>query len=969
MVLVVFSATALFVSAGEKANKQQEKKDSLRALYKDKARFEKLSGTAKMRLHRKFGKRQKVASGALGPVRQNENQRLSPADIVPNVLVNDPTADATVQDTQSTTSIVLAGPNIVVAFTDSGSLNPPTAEHFTGYAHSSNGGTSFTDNGGLPNDPSGEGDDGDPVLDRNNTTGRVYLSTGGFDTGEVLQVFRSNDNGQTFGAPVQVGFTAIGDLQDKQWLTVDNFPGSGQGNVYIAWRSFGDGIYFSRSIDHGDNWSAPLKLADEGTGNVQGANVVVGTDHSVHVFWLDQSAGAGTANIVRTRKSTDQGVSFASAVTVATLMTTGTNGNLNLDSGFDTNSFPHAAVNPVLGDIYVTWNDDVAGADNSDVFMSWSSDGGATWAAATNISNIFDSSTNDDYMPTLAVTPDGTKVLLAWYDRELDPKNLLIDRFGAIANATAGSLGFTFQFRISDVSWPPAFSQDPQMEIQYMGDYDQAVADNSFFYTVWGDSRLGNLIHPNQPDVRFAKISVNGPGGILVSLNSTIDDSGGNNNGLVDFNECINLNLTLKNLGTATVTGISATLTTSTSDVTIVSGTSNYPNLAPGASASNSTTFQFTTASAFACGSNIDFVLQVNTANAGTYVFSFTIQSGADGSASQFDNNTSTPLPDATTTGPTTTDIPIAVSGFTGNIGKVTLSVYLTHTYDGDLDISLIAPNGTEVALSNNNGGDGEDFGTSCTPESNRTRFDDTAATFIEDGTPPYVGMFRPEGSLSDFNGLTGTDVNGVWTLRIKDEALIDLGTFNCASLFLTAAICTDGGGTVCITACIYENTFNDGVLEFLEEKPTVTEVSGFLVLTPAGKKAIALSPPAFAGCQNCTITAEIKFSGGTGAKGWMYTHRVDKKNQLEVLFKQETGRIVIKQRVNGKVVKKAKVIFTLAPNTIYSVKLQYNGTIVTLTIDGVPVLTFTPVGTIPFGIMGFASKLNMTSVDRVCAQ
>jgi hypothetical protein len=45
----------------------------------------------------------------------------------------------------------------------------------------------------------------------------------------------------------------------------------------------------------------------------------------------------------------------------------------------------------------------------------------------------------------------------------------------------------------------------------YMGDYDQAVADNNFFYVTWGDNRLPNpnfAAHTHQPDVRFAKFLV-----------------------------------------------------------------------------------------------------------------------------------------------------------------------------------------------------------------------------------------------------------------------------------------------------------------------------------------------------------------------------------------------------------------------------------------------------------------------------
>jgi hypothetical protein len=45
-----------------------------------------------------------------------------------------------------------------------------------------------------------------------------------------------------------------------------------------------------------------------------------------------------------------------------------------------------------------------------------------------------------------------------------------------------------------------------------MGDYDQAVADNNYFYTTWGDNRLSDAFHANQPDVRFTKIPVDWTG-------------------------------------------------------------------------------------------------------------------------------------------------------------------------------------------------------------------------------------------------------------------------------------------------------------------------------------------------------------------------------------------------------------------------------------------------------------------------
>src|SRR5436305_711247 len=79
----------------------------------------------------------------------------------------------------------------------------------------------------------GVGDGGNPFLARDAVTGRVSLSTLGGSTYDRLQVFRSDDNGLTFGPPVNgtPGWIGADANQDKESITVDNAPGAGQGNV------------------------------------------------------------------------------------------------------------------------------------------------------------------------------------------------------------------------------------------------------------------------------------------------------------------------------------------------------------------------------------------------------------------------------------------------------------------------------------------------------------------------------------------------------------------------------------------------------------------------------------------------------------------------------------------------------------------------------------------------------------------
>ncbi len=102
-----------------------------------------------------------------------------------------------------------------------------------------------------------------------------------------------------------------------------------------------------------------------------------------------------------------------------------------------------------------------------------------------------------------------------------------------------------------------------------------------------------------------------------LELNSVAinDATSGNGNGVINRNECVNLNVALKNMGCANATGISATLTTSTPGVMVTQGSSNYPNMVIDATRTNSTPFQVQTSKSFACGTEIDFDLNLTFPN------------------------------------------------------------------------------------------------------------------------------------------------------------------------------------------------------------------------------------------------------------------------------------------------------------------------------------------------------------------
>jgi subtilisin-like proprotein convertase family protein len=796
---MLFGSLFMFSGAAFAQNAEHQR------IYNNPAIFDRLSGAARSMLDAELGPRPgekrpvdekgSAPRSGLGKIGSGSGGTLFSA--LANNLVNDAAADATARDTQSETAIILgSGSKVIAGFNDSGSysgVSTPDGK-FTGFSTSADGGSTWFDGGTLPTNPTG--DAGDPVLARNEVTGRVYLSTLQF-SGNGLAVFRSDDDGATWMAPTQGAPGATG-FQDKEWIAVDNFPGAGQGNVYLAFRDFastGGGIRFTRSLDHGDTFlhgPRGLLIKAGSPSNVQGAFVAVGPDHAVYVFWYDQNF---TPRQIRMRKSIDQGLTFGAEISVTTLTSTVTNGGLTLVAGFRSNSFPQVAVNPVSGHLYVVYNDPTTattGGDRGNIFFRMSTDGGATWSAAVGVND--DGTSRAQYFPAIAVTPDGSALSVTWYDNRNDPADRNIERWGVTATISGASVTFGPNFRIS-TQFPPVFGVDPVVNTVYMGDYDMMAADNSNFYTLWGDNRDQSIAVPSRKNanVRFAKFSLAGPGPILDLASSTL--TGGNGNGVIDFNECNRIFVTVKNNGSATATGVTGTLSTSTPEVTVLQATKPYPDLAPGASGTNSTAFTIFTSPSFVCGTPVQFTLTLNYTG-GPEVVNFTLQSGSPGTASQFDNNTPTPLPDVTTT-----DIPIAVSGFTGPVAKVTLSLHLLHTFDGDLIISLISPDGTLVTLSNRRGSSGDNFGAACSPQSLRTTFDDAAATAISTGAAPFVGTFRPESPLTAFNGKSDAQVNGTWTLRIQDTATLDVGTFQCASLFVSPTVCSDGGGMPTVDA------------------------------------------------------------------------------------------------------------------------------------------------------------------------
>jgi extracellular elastinolytic metalloproteinase len=201
----------------------------------------------------------------------------------------------------------------------------------------------------------------------------------------------------------------------------------------------------------------------------------------------------------------------------------------------------------------------------------------------------------------------------------------------------------------------------------------------------------------------------------------------------------------------------------------------SYGDIAGGTTVSRQ--FTFTVPADTPCGSLLTLTVNVDS-SLGPITHTFTLTIGAPTGTVPHEFGTgdiAVPIPDVSSV-----EIPLEVTE-EGVVGDVVVRFRLNHTFDGDLAISLVAPDGTSVALANNRGGAGDNFGSGANSCSGTpTVFDDSASLAISAGVAPFAGSFRPDSPLA---GMRGRPMAGTWKLRVQDTAALDVGTLGCFQL------------------------------------------------------------------------------------------------------------------------------------------------------------------------------------------
>lgn len=145
------------------------------------------------------------------------------------------------------------------------------------------------------------------------------------------------------------------------------------------------------------------------------------------------------------------------------------------------------------------------------------------------------------------------------------------------------------------------------------------------------------------------------------------------------------------------------------------------------------------------------------------------------------DNNLNAQIPDNECTNDNS--FPFMVNAATMNtpgtmlgmdIALAKVSLVISHSYHGDLTITLTSPGGTEVELITQRGGTGDGFGNSVTDPLVLEMFTANSIANIPAQAGVISGSFKPEGNFATFNN--NTPVMGEWKIKICDGADADIG-------------------------------------------------------------------------------------------------------------------------------------------------------------------------------------------------
>lgn len=333
--------------------------------------------------------------------------------------------------------------------------------------------------------------------------GTLYLSfvtlKGRANAPNAVWLATSRDGGKTLSEPIE---TPLRELAFQVRLTAD--PAEPR-RLYLTWLQAadvglyrfpetGNPIHAIRSDDGGRSWTDPAQVNDTGRVRAVAPSPAVGPDGELYVLYLDlgddrldyegghRGQGGESYNgrwkLVMGR-SRNRGRSWQESVVADDLVPT---------ERFVvfTPPFPSIAVDGHSGRVYAGFQDGRLG--DPDVWV-WSLPQGASdWDGPTRVNDTRERDGTAQYLPMLAVAPDG-RLDAVYYDRRADSTNVLNEV--SFQSSFDGGDTFEGRIRLSDQPFSARIGFGLERGLPDLGSRLALVSTDSRAYAVWTDTRAG----------------------------------------------------------------------------------------------------------------------------------------------------------------------------------------------------------------------------------------------------------------------------------------------------------------------------------------------------------------------------------------------------------------------------------------------------------------------------------------------
>ncbi len=493
---------------------------------------------------------------AIEATRQRTSRGLANVDAANRA--EDRTGSGTYIAGQSETSIAASGSYVVEAWNDAtgffaGCGSPNYKEELTGYAFSSNGGRSFTDLGGLPNDTCTTGTrwEGDPsvgvytnsgftyfyisslyaipvTLDGFTTTGLAVAVSACQVTGDTLScnqpiIVATSDCNSTNGCTTSGTYTAL----DKDFLTIDQ----ARKRLYISFTDFDAASYGFNAIElaacdldnpaspvcsNGTSFGQPYLVVQPGDVNgceQEGAypavrpatgDVYVGWEYNWATNFLGGSACVDTQPTLVVVADVPQTCLPDPDSTPLSPCTGPFNQNSNVIVSIDAvtvpgynrsfpggNDFPRIAVSEPYKTVSLVWND-ARNTPLGDIFLQSYSLDSLDYVQGSPVRlNTDDSSEDMHILPGLRNASSDGLINVTWYDRRgRNAGTGKTDVYGALNVKPTTESTPSSNLRITNESTD--WLATYSVIIPNFGDYtDNYVSTSNKLFVAWSDGRSG----------------------------------------------------------------------------------------------------------------------------------------------------------------------------------------------------------------------------------------------------------------------------------------------------------------------------------------------------------------------------------------------------------------------------------------------------------------------------------------------